>query len=213
MILEVGESDFCSKEELRYWPVDEPVKRMSKNDKGSTPGNIQPLPTCTAPPAWAYLEKEEHSGTVCGGDDGDRTPEALEAGPTQPHEINDSSDKLETAGDDEEEFDYPEGGLEAWLVTFGAFCVLICSFGMMNIIGIFQAYLSTHQLKNYNESTISWIFSVYVFLAFFCGLQIGPIFDARGPKMLVLVGSVMIVASMLILGSCTRMSLPDPFPA
>jgi len=43
-----------------------------------------------------------------------------------------------------------------------------------------------------------------VFLSFFCGVQIGPIFDAKGPKLLILVGSILLCASMLLLGFCTR---------
>jgi MFS family permease len=59
-------------------------------------------------------------------------------------------------------------------------------------------------LKEYNESTIGWIFSVYVFLGFFCGIQIGPVFDAHGPRLLVLAGSILMTASMFLLGVCTR---------
>lgn len=71
-------------------------------------------------------------------------------------------------------------------------------------MGVFQAYLSEHQLKDYSESTIGWIFGLYAFLAFFCGIQIGPVFDSHGPRMLILAGSVLICASMLLLGLCTR---------
>jgi MFS family permease len=74
----------------------------------------------------------------------------------------------------------------------------------MNTIGIYQAYLATHQLSDYNESTIGWIFSVYVFLGFFGGVQIGPIFDARGPKLLVAAGTVFLLLSIFLLGLCTK---------
>ncbi|KAF2128029.1 MFS general substrate transporter [Dothidotthia symphoricarpi CBS 119687] len=74
----------------------------------------------------------------------------------------------------------------------------------MNTVGIFHSYLAEHQLKDYSESTISWIFSMYIFLAFFCGLQIGPIFDAHGPRLLILAGSILLCASMLLLGLCTK---------
>ena len=95
------------------------------------------------------------------------------------------------------EVTYPEGGLKAWSVVFGSFCGMLAAFGLMNTVGTFQAYLSTHQLSSYSESTIGWIFSLYIFLAFFCGVQIGPIFDAKGPKWLVLAGSVLLVASVM----------------
>ncbi|KAF2471095.1 MFS monocarboxylate transporter-like protein [Lindgomyces ingoldianus] len=103
-----------------------------------------------------------------------------------------------------DEVTYPEGGRQAWLVVLGSFCGTIVAFGMMNTVGIFQAYVSEHQLKDYNESTIGWIFGLYVFLSFFCGIQIGPIFDAHGPRMLILAGSILMSASMLLLGLCTQ---------
>ena len=77
-------------------------------------------------------------------------------------------------------------------------------------MGIFQAYLATHQLSRYSESTIGWIFSVYTFLSFFCGIQIGPIFDVYGPRFLVLAGNILLVASMLLLGVCEG---KPPFPS
>ncbi|EGD98213.1 hypothetical protein TESG_05595 [Trichophyton tonsurans CBS 112818] len=99
---------------------------------------------------------------------------------------------------------YPEGGLEAYLVVFGCFLCLFGSFGLVNTIGTFQAYLSENQLKDYNQSTISWIFGVFSFPIFFGGLQIGPIFDAKGPKGLVLVGSTLVIGSLIALGFCTE---------
>ena len=44
---------------------------------------------------------------------------------------------------------------------------------------------------------------MYVFLSFFCGIQIGPIFDAHGPRLLVLAGSICLCLSMFLLGLCT----------
>lgn len=98
---------------------------------------------------------------------------------------------------------YPEGGLRAWSVVLGSFCGNLAVFGVMNTIGVFQAYLSSHQLRSYEEGAIGWIFSLYVFLSFFCGVQIGPLFDAYGPRYLVLAGSVLIVATGMLLGVCT----------
>ena len=122
--------------------------------------------------------------------------------------VRDPDESKEALGDPasvkaEEEVTYPEGGLRAWLVVFGSFSGMLAAFGMMNTIGTFQAYLSTHQLRDYGEGTIGWIFSLYVFLAFFCGIQIGPVFDAKGPRLLVLAGTVFLLASSMLLGSCT----------
>lgn len=99
---------------------------------------------------------------------------------------------------------YPEGGLQAWLVVFGSFSGLFGAMGLINTIGTFQTYISTHQLKDYGSGAIGWIFGIYACLTFFCGVQIGPVFDAKGPRLLVFSGSVLIVAAMIIVGFCTQ---------
>ena len=80
----------------------------------------------------------------------------------------------------------------------------------MNTVGVLEAYVSTHQLAAYDTSTTSWIFSIYIFLAFFGGVQIGPIFDAKGPRLLVLAGSVLLVGSTMALASCTGERFSHP---
>ena len=92
---------------------------------------------------------------------------------------------------------YPEGGVRAWLVVFGSFSGMTASFGLMNTIGTFQAYISTHQLSSYSPSAVGWIFSLYVFLGFFCGVQIGPVFDAKGPRWIVVAGTVCLLGAMV----------------
>ena len=108
------------------------------------------------------------------------------------------------------EVTYPEGGCRAWLVVLGSFCGMLASFGLMNSIGAFQAYLSTHQLAGQSPSKVGWIFSIYVFLAFGCGLQIGPIFDAKGPRWLVMAGTVCLVAGMIGVSESTSMAFSLP---
>lgn len=99
---------------------------------------------------------------------------------------------------------YPEGGLEAHSVVFGCFCALFGSLGIVNSAGSFQAWVSEHQLKDYSDASIAWIFGTIAFLMFFGGLQIGPIFDAKGPRVLVWIGTPMVLASMVILGFCQQ---------
>lgn len=77
-------------------------------------------------------------------------------------------------------------------------------YGYMNTISTYNTYLSIHQLADHSESSIGWIFSVYIFLTFFCGIQIGPVFDARGPRLLVLAGSILMMASIMLMGICSR---------
>lgn len=99
---------------------------------------------------------------------------------------------------------YPEGGKEAWLVVLGSFMGLFGSLGLVNTIGTFQAYIETNQLKDYSSGNVGWIFGMFAFLTFFCGVQIGPIFDARGPRLLIFAGSICEMAMMILLGFCTK---------
>ena len=109
-----------------------------------------------------------------------------------------------STGSEKDETIYPEGGLQAWLVVLGSFSGMVAAFGYMNTIGIYQAYISTYQLSGYNEATIGWIFSVYVFLSFGCGITIGPVFDAYGPRYLILGGSISLLLSVFLMSVCTQ---------
>jgi hypothetical protein len=105
--------------------------------------------------------------------------------------------------EDETDSGYPEGGLRAWSVVFGSFCGTFAVFGLINTTGIFQQYLSENQLKDYTPSQIGWIWGLGLFLTFFCGVFIGPIFDSRGPKLLVFLGSIFLGLSIMLFGLCT----------
>jgi hypothetical protein len=128
----------------------------------------------------------------------------------KPHPTNDTerhdgsldeTARSEVTEDDEET--YPEGGVRAWLVVLGSWMALFSSLGLMNTMATFQAYIATNQLSGYTDGTIGWIFSLYAFLCFFCGLYIGPIFDKHGPKWLILSGTVCLVASLILTSFCT----------
>lgn len=185
---------------------------MSEEPKGSTPGPINEHNTLTRvntipsveftippsdPPIAKVNSKCQQHQTPTADAQGQREKSDASGG-GQP--LDEELQSVVT----NDEVTYPEGGREAWLVVFGSFMGATVGFGMMNTIGIFHSYLSENQLSDYSESTVGWIFSVYVFLAFFCGIQIGPIFDAHGPKYLVTAGSVLMVASAFLLGVCTQ---------
>ena len=106
-----------------------------------------------------------------------------------------STEKNESPDQDEAHY-FPEGGLRAWLVVLGSFSGMTASFGVLNSAGTFQVYLSMNQLAHESPSAVGWIFSLYAFLTFFCGVQIGPIFDAYGPRWLVFAGTVCLVGGM-----------------
>lgn len=99
--------------------------------------------------------------------------------------------------------DFPEGGMRAWLVVLGSWLASFGALGISNSMGTIHAYVSEHQLADYSEGTIGWIFSIYMFLAFFCGIYIGPIFDRYGPKWLIAAGTVCVVTALMLLSICT----------
>ena len=105
---------------------------------------------------------------------------------------------------DEDQTTYPEGGLRAWLVVLGTFCGFVAVLGILNTLGVYQSWLATHQLSAYSESSIGWIMSIEVFISFGAGVQIGPVFDAHGPRALMLLGTVCLVLCFMLIGLCTQ---------
>lgn len=104
---------------------------------------------------------------------------------------------------------FPEGGLSGWLAVVGSFCAMLSVFGLINSSAVFESYFSEHQLQDYTSSQIGWIFSLYLFVVFFVGIQVGPVFDRHGPRWLVPTGSLFMVLSLMLLGFCTGWSQPD----
>ncbi|RDL36406.1 uncharacterized protein BP5553_05758 [Venustampulla echinocandica] len=107
------------------------------------------------------------------------------------HTLLSNPSHLPSIRDDERSF--PEGGLRAWLVVFGSWCGMFASLGVLSSLATLQAYLSEHQLASHTPGKIGWIFSLYTFLTFACGIYIGPLFDAYGPRWLVFPGSICMV--------------------
>ena len=130
------------------------------------------------------------------------TPSDNEKGPFEQVRGPESDPSNLISYDDKD--DFPEGGLKGWTVVVGSFCGSFSVFGIINSTAILLEYFSAHQLKDYSPSQIGWIFGLSLFLTFFCGAPIGPIFDAYGPRALIFSGSILLIASMFLLGLCTR---------
>lgn len=96
----------------------------------------------------------------------------------------------------------PEGGRRGYTVLFGSFMAIMGGLGLMNSIGIYQARVASAQLPQISTGSIGWIFGVYNFMAFFGGIQIGPLFDRYGPTWLLLAGLVLYIAFFVLLSFC-----------
>jgi hypothetical protein len=113
------------------------------------------------------------------------------------------ADPSNDANGQEPEFTYPEGGLAAWTVATGCWCSMTAGLGLINSVGVLEAYVSTTMLPSSSSNAIGWMFGIYVFVSYFCGVQIGPIFDVRGPRELMIVGSICSVVGIFTLSLCT----------
>ncbi|KNG89131.1 putative monocarboxylate transporter [Aspergillus nomiae NRRL 13137] len=119
---------------------------------------------------------------------------------------NDSSSAETSAGHERNEKnepwtppdEAPDGGVAAWLMVLGAWCVLFCSFGWINSIGEFQAYYEHNLLRQYSSSKISWIPSLQIFFMFAMGPVAGQIYDRFGPRYLLLGGSLLHVFGLMM---------------
>ncbi|KAJ4295103.1 hypothetical protein N0V90_007112 [Kalmusia sp. IMI 367209] len=98
--------------------------------------------------------------------------------------------------------EYPDGGRDAWLVVFGAWCAMIPSMGWLNTVGVLQAWVSQHQLRHHSEFDNGWIFGLYGFFLYIAGAQIGPIFDAHDMRVLIVPGAIGVVAASMLLSVC-----------
>jgi MFS family permease len=144
-------------------------------------------------------DRSHEAGALNKGSEKGRTPPRYTTNPPPPSDQDYGNSTDEEAADD-----FPEGGLNAWLVVLGSWCAMVQIFGLINTSGIFESYFKTHQLQDYSHSQIGWIFSLYLFVVFFIGVQVGPVFDRYGPRLLVAVGSLLVVTSLMLLSLSTK---------
>lgn len=117
----------------------------------------------------------------------------------------------------ETEITYPEGGRDAWLVVLGAWCGLTASLGVYNTSGVFEVVTSKVILPEESPVAVGWIFSIYAFVNWLCGVQVGPTFDAMGPRALMIAGTVCTLTGIFSLSFCTgkrtllKWSMHHPF--
>lgn len=100
--------------------------------------------------------------------------------------------------------DFPDGGLQAWLVVFGGWCALFATFGFVSCIGVFQEYYETGPLASYSTSTISWITATEVWAMIFFGLIFGRVFDVYGPRWLLAIGTVVYIFGLMMTSLATQ---------
>lgn len=71
-------------------------------------------------------------------------------------------------------------------------------------VGIFQQYYEDGPLKDYSASQIAWIPALQIFFMSVLGPFIGTIFDRYGPRMMLIVGSLMHVFGLMMASISTE---------
>ncbi|KAG7141312.1 MFS transporter asaE like protein [Verticillium longisporum] len=100
--------------------------------------------------------------------------------------------------------DFPDGGLEAWLVVLGGWCALFCTFGLVNCVGVFQDYYLSGPLSDYSASEVSWITSMQVWCMTFGGAIFGRVYDSYGPRPLLIGGTIVYVFGLMMTSLATQ---------
>ena len=98
-----------------------------------------------------------------------------------------------------EEENYPDGGWKAYLVLCGSCLGLVVNMGLINSIGAIQ-------LAGVAASSVAWIFSIYLALAYAIGIFIGPIFDRHGALELLVIATILLFAGLMGTASSTKIS-------
>lgn len=98
----------------------------------------------------------------------------------------------------------PNGGLVAWLHVLGGFMLFFNTWGILNTFGIYQTYYESGALFNETSSNISWIGAIQAYMVLFVGFLSGPIFDRGYFRILLLVGSFLVVFGHMMLSLCSN---------
>ncbi|KAI1352061.1 monocarboxylate permease-like protein [Xylaria sp. FL0043] len=100
--------------------------------------------------------------------------------------------------------DFPDGGLEAWLVVVGGALILFCSFGIVNCSGVFVEYYVNGPLSDYSSSDITWITSLQAFFVTGSNLVMGRLFDSYGTQWILPIGTVIYSLGLMLLSLSTK---------
>ncbi|KAH7926538.1 MFS general substrate transporter [Leucogyrophana mollusca] len=98
--------------------------------------------------------------------------------------------------------EFPEGGLRAWSVVFGAACLSFATFGWINSYGVFQAYYQENTFKSKSTSSIAWVGSIQYALVFVPAIFTGRILDLGYYNAPLAANSVFYIVSLFLVAEC-----------
>ncbi|KAK1255572.1 hypothetical protein MKX08_009567 [Trichoderma sp. CBMAI-0020] len=96
----------------------------------------------------------------------------------------------------------PNGGWKAWLQVACGFALMFNTYGLINTFGIYQNYYTEH--FRFDPSRASLIGGIQSFLLFFANCAAGPLYDGGHTRLLVVVGTILIVFGTMMQSLCTE---------
>ncbi|KAI2467581.1 MFS general substrate transporter [Annulohypoxylon bovei var. microspora] len=145
-------------------------------------------------------EKEKESDSDVGVLSGD---DLFEGTVDRTEDVSDSQGTLTSAPlGPPKPVEVPDGGLDAWLQVFGAFVIMIATWGLVNSFGVYQTYYETVLLKSSTSSDISWIGSLQGALLMMGGIISGPLFDAGHFHALTVAGLFLVIFGLFMTSLC-----------
>ncbi|CZR68684.1 related to MFS transporter [Phialocephala subalpina] len=97
-----------------------------------------------------------------------------------------------------------DGGLAGWTCVLGSFFALFCTFGWLNALGLFQTYYEENLLSMHSASTISWIFTIQLFLMWAGGAIFGRVIDTYGTYHVAIPCAIGCTFSVFMVSFCTE---------
>ncbi|EGV63137.1 hypothetical protein CANTEDRAFT_130658 [Yamadazyma tenuis ATCC 10573] len=102
--------------------------------------------------------------------------------------------------------DFPDGGRDAYLTLFGAFMGLVIDFGIANSLGAIESYVSSHQLSNVKDTSVSWVFTIHLGVMYLGGVVFGECFDKFGARKLLIASTVFMAGGLFCTAESTKLS-------
>lgn len=99
---------------------------------------------------------------------------------------------------------YPEGGTQAWLCVLGGWCAMFAVYGLTNCLGLFLTYYVQGPLVAYDNSTVSWIITVQLYLQSASAIFWGRLYDVYGPRWILYGGSVCYILGLMMTSLSTK---------
>ncbi|KAJ7208531.1 major facilitator superfamily domain-containing protein [Mycena pura] len=98
--------------------------------------------------------------------------------------------------------DFPDGGLQAWIVLCGTVSGFFATLGYVNSWGVFQAYYQQKLLRHSTPSEIAWIGSIQHAMIFLPAVVVGRLFDIGYFRIPYAAGGLLIVLTTFLVPQC-----------